>query len=448
LNSYNYPPLVPRSRSLRHALQAVHNPIPFLTGNIRDYGKTYTFHMGGFKKGVVSIDPAFIRHVLQQNHRNYRKSAMQTEILGHYIGKGLLTADGGFWLRQRRMIQPAFHRDKLNELVGVMHDEIVRFFETNWANGSVRDIYQDMHELAFRIIARAMFSSELDEEFVQRISDKITRVQKFVVNRIRQPYLHWWFSISGQFGKYDKLAGSIRQELLAIVRQRQREGVNEERGDLLDMLLATRYEDTGEPMPESQLVDEVLILFVAGHETSANALSWALYLLAKHPGYADKIRHEAQDKYDSIGEVLAKDTTRKVIEETMRLYPPAWIVDRLSNKEDAIGEFSFRADTFLVLFLYGMHHDPDLWPEPEKFDPERFSDENKANHIPHSYLPFGSGPRLCIGHQFAMVEMILALLTACSRFSITLVDEEVRLRPMITLKPEEPMRMQVSRRAN
>lgn len=441
---FDYPPLVPRWISLRNALRLVSNPIPILSENIHNYGKTYTFHIGGMRKGIVTTEPEMIRHILQKNHRNYTKSGMQTDVLGHYVGKGLLTSEGDFWLRQRRLIQPAFHREQLARISEIMYQEIDAYFSWRWNTSGRRDIYREMHTLAFRIVAKALFDADMDEKTLRQLSEQITRVQRFVVRRIRQPYLHPWLHVSGQMRRHDKVSDSSRNILLQIIRQRKEKGAG--RNDLLDLLLSTRYEDTGEPMDETQVLDESLILFIAGHETSANALTWTLYLLSRYPETLEALREEASALPSTMAEAMRMTETIKVIEESMRLYPPAWVIDRLSLGEDAICGFSYPANTFIILYIYGLHHDPDLWPQPERFDPERFSDRNKQEHMPYSYLPFGGGPRLCIGNQFAMLEMILALAYVVRHYDFRLAGPEPEMQPLVTLRPKDGLWMEISAR--
>ena len=443
---YNMPPLVPRIRAVKHALKAVVNPMPFLEGNMADFGTTYTFHSGGMDKGILSADPEIIRHVLQKNHRNYRKSKLQSHILAHYTRRGLLTAEGDFWLRQRRMIQPAFHRTKLDELIFAMQDEVREFFKSKWNVSDLRNVNEDMHELTFRIIARALFSTAMADNEIQTLSDQITRIQAFVIRRIRKPFLQWWLGLSGEMKKHDRITQDVRSTLLGLIRSRKSEPSDLYRNDLLDMLLATRYEDTGEPMSEQQLLDEVLILFVAGHETSANALTWALYLLGRNPQHIERMLGEGPLGEASLKEVMSKSYTRQVIEETMRLYPPAWMIDRVSNNPDEAEGFSWPENTFFLLFLYGMHRNPRIWDDPSAFIPDRFSEVNKKQHQPYSYLPFGAGPRLCIGNQFAMAEMILTLTEIVNNYNFTLLTENASLKPLITLRPGNPIFLEVTER--
>lgn len=436
------PPKVPRRTSLRHAAKAIHNPIPFLKENIKKYGKTYSFHVGGVRQGILTTDPEVIQHILQKNNRNYRKSRMQTDILGHYVGKGLLTSEGEFWLRQRRLIQPAFHRSKLNGLVGIVQNEIEKYFDTNWKNGGRRELYTDMHHLAFRIVARALFSTALDDAEILELSKKISAIQSFVVKRIRQPYLHYWWRMNGQMRLHDKISASVRRTILNVIRSRKESG--DESNDLLNLLLSVRYEDTGEPMSEEQMLDESLILFTAGHETSAVALSWTFYLLAKHPHYLEMIRKETPNEgFSGLEDVMKMQMTTQIIEESMRMYPPAWVIDRLSNSDDAVGGISYPKDTFFILWIYGLHNDPDLWPQPDKFDPGRFDPALKKDRKPFSYIPFGAGPRMCIGHQFAMMEMIQTVAHVTSNYRYQLIDHDVGIKPLVTLRPKSTIPINV-----
>jgi cytochrome P450 len=196
-------------------------------------------------------------------------------------------------------------------------------------------------------------------------------------------------------------------------------------------------------MDEQQVLDESLILFVAGHETSANALSWALYLLSQHPEWHEAVRSENITPSSTLPELMQLDVTRQVINETMRLYPPAWVIDRLSNDDDEILGFRYPKDTYTIQYIYGVHRDPDLWPNPENFQPERFAPEKLKEHVPFSYLPFGGGPRLCIGNQFAMLEMLLVVSYVARHFRLQLVGPHPVVQPLITLRPRGEVRVQL-----
>jgi cytochrome P450 len=226
-----------------------------------------------------------------------------------------------------------------------------------------------------------------------------------------------------------------------VIRARKESG--ETHHDLLDLLLSSRYEDTGEQMHDEQVLDESLILFVAGHETSANALTWCFYLLSRHPEWFAAIRDESTTVASSFAEIMHREVAKQVIHETMRIYPPAWIIDRVSNADDEVLGYRYPKDTMTIQYIYGVHHDPDLWPDPSRFDPSRFSQDKTKDQIPYSYLPFGGGPRLCIGNQFAMLEMLLVLSHVSRQFRLEHFGETPVVQPLITLRPKSAVMMRI-----
>jgi cytochrome P450 len=440
-------PAVPRFKTILNSARFVRNPISVLSENTENYGATYHTYIGGVFPAILSTDAGFIQHVLQKNHRNYKKSPIHFEKLGHFLGNGLLTSDGEYWLRQRRLIQPGFHRDRLAGLTDIMNgvlDDFIASFDRRIAQRQPIDISENMLEVAFRIIARSLFSTDVGEEELEKLSGNITRIQEFLARQIRQPFKEGWFRLSGQVRRHEKLAAESDEIILKYIRERKESGNKQD--DLLQMLLDARYEDTGEGMNEKQLLDETLILFVAGHETSANALTWTWYLLSQHPEAVVKIRREIVEKIGDrppeFADLPKLEYLTQVIEESMRLYPPAWITDRVAVDDDQYNGIDIPKGIAVVTYIYGAHHSPDYWPEPEKFIPERFSKENKKKQAPFSYLPFGGGPRLCIGNNFAMMEMQLALARLVPRYDFRLVEgQSVELQPLITLRPKDGIRM-------
>ncbi len=434
------PPIVPRWLSFVRAFRFVANPIPILDDNLRKYGSSYTFHVGGVEKGIVTVEPEIIQHVLQKNHRNYRKSKLQTDILAQYVGQGLLTSEGAFWLRQRRLIQPGFHRERLAKLVDLMNQEIADFVSALQSRIEVEpkvNMYAEMHRLAFRIVAKTIFSTSLSEERLVELSDLITTIQSFVIRLIRQPYLRPWFRWSGQVKAHKRLARRTRGVLMELISHRLRSGMQKD--DLLQMLIEARYEDTGEMMNLEQLLDECLILFVAGHETSANALTWTSYLLSQHPVYVQRLREElvVQPSPITFEGLPELQLTRQVIEEAMRLYPPAWVIDRVAKEGDQCQGVLIPKNSLVILYIYGAHHNPKIWEDPETFRPERFGNERDEQVPAFAYVPFGGGPRLCIGNNFAMMEMQLILCHLVRYFDFQLSkDQNIELMPMITLRPK------------
>lgn len=450
-SSGKLPPLVPRYLSLLRTAKFITNPIPILGSYLEEYGPTYLFHIGGFKKGFLTTNPEIIQHVLQKNHRNYRKSDIQTGLLAHYIGNGLLTSDGDYWLRQRRLIQPGFHRKRIAGLVPLINNEI-DYTAKRWkkitSKNDPLDLYREMHLLAFRIVAKTLFSTGMSEAQMEQLSEQISAVQKFIVRQIRQPYAQWWLKLSGQVKYHEQLSQSTKGILINIIKQRLSSGKRE--NDLLQILIDARYEDDGTGMTLDQLLDECLIIFVAGHETTANALFWTFYLLAKNPDYIPMIREEAKTwhgtGHPSFDHLPNLPHSLQVIEESLRLYPPAWIIDRVAKEADKVAGYDIPKDTMMILYTYGTHHSNYLWADPEIFKPERFRKDIHTEIHPFAYFPFGGGPRLCIGNNFALMEMQLVLTQLYRHFDFELVSPDAKILPLITLRPAESLLFKVKPR--
>ncbi|MCB0631882.1 MAG: cytochrome P450 [Saprospiraceae bacterium] len=440
-------PQISRLRSFLNTFRFVRDPIGSINDNLAKLGPTYGLYVGGLQPGILTIQPEVIRQILQKNHRNYPKSPMHFKKLAYFLGNGLLTSDGEYWLRQRRLIQPGFHRQRLASLTEIMQQTIekqLNKFEARMAERGEIDIYQEMMEMAFHVVAASLFSINITEEELEELSYSITTLQEFIVLQIRQPYLEPWFRISGQVRKHEQLTG--RADLIIIRTIQKRLNGQESADDLLQMLLDARYEDTGERMNEQQLLDESKIIFVAGHETSANALAWTWYLLANHPEVIAQVREEItrvlDDRRPTFADLPQLTYTTQVIEESMRLYPPAWITDRLTLEADDVEGVHIPAGAMAIPYIYGAHHNSAIWPDPEVFRPERFSPENRKKIPAYAYLPFGGGPRLCIGNNFAIMEMQLILVEMLRRYRFELIPgQEIEMKALITLRPYPGIRM-------
>lgn len=449
----HYPPDVPLLKILRRTPRTARNPIPEFTRYAREYGPTFKLDVGGQRRSYVTTEPEFIQHVLQKNHRNYEKSYIQTEELGRYVGYGLLTNSGASWLRQRRLIQPGFHRRRILGLVGEMQNSIeAHCRELDAAAAANQPLALEVFtlQLTFRIIARAIFTDGFDRPEMEWLDDMMTRIQQYVVYPIRLPFLKWYFNLSGQEARHLRYSAEVEQKILARVEARRR-ATTGPKDDLLQMLLDSRYEDDGQPMEDRRLVHEVMILFAAGHETSANALTWIIYLLDRHPTELEKVRAELHeclgDRNPTPAELRELPYLTATIEEAMRLYPPAWITDRVALNDDRWGEFDIPKDMVVVPFIYGVHHRADLYPDPEKFRPARMLPDRKKERHPFAYIPFGGGPRLCIGMNFAIIEMQLALAFILRRYDFTVLEpERVRAQPYLTLRPRGSVRVRVRKR--
>jgi cytochrome P450 len=455
-------PQVPRRTTLRNSLKAARDPVGALNKLLAQYGDTMRLYLGGVRPSVVTRDPALVQHILQKNHRRYHKSDLTHGLL-RYIGRGLLTNEGADWLRQRRLIQPGFHRQRLAGLTRLMRaaaDEWVAELDALTAASPVAelDAHAAMTRVAFRIVARSVFGNSLGESQLTQLSDWLTAIQAFYVNTIRQPYLRPWHWLRGNYGRHDQLATQLRELVRAAIGRHRAAQAAAPAGaptpdDLLQMLLDARYEDTGEPMTDEQLLDELNILLVAGHETSANALAWALYLLARHPEAQAELVAEIEQVLPGGREPEFEDLPRlpfalQVVQEAMRLYPPAWVVDRVATEADEFQGQPIAKGTLFSLYLYGLHHHPALWPDAEAFRPARFAAGAQPAPPAYGYLPFGSGPRLCVGQHFALTELQLVLIQTLRRYRVELANEaEPVLAPLITLRPGGALPLQFRRRA-
>lgn len=432
---YNYPKSLSILKFFWNAEAIRKNPIPFHNRFFEKYGDTFSVRLSRKKYLLLSRDKEVVEYILRKNHKNYYKSKIQTDYLSKYLGHGLLTINGEYWLQQRRLIQPAFHKQKMEQLVELMQKTIHIELEQLPQDQEV-DVFPIMNRLAFQVVAKSLFHVSASQETLERLQYIIQQVQEFLVKEVRLPHKGWWFKLSGQVKKHLNLSQESRDILQNIIEERKQS--QETHDDLLDMLLATRYEDTGEPMSIKQLIDEITILFVAGHETTANALSFTSWLLAKYPEVQQKVYEEAirvsQNTSNPIEQIQQMEYTKAVIDESMRLYPPAWITDRENLEDDTLTGYHIRKDTLVGISFYELHRHPDYWENPELFNPERFIGTNKKKSA-GVYYPFGAGPRLCIGLGFAIYEMVLAVSHLVKNYSLTTQKEDIKLNPLITLKP-------------
>ena len=418
-------------QSLWRTYKQVKNPIGTIEESMKKYNGTYSVNLGRMNL-IATQDPAFIEYVLKVNHKNYYKSKILTEQLGRFIGNGLLTSNGDYWLKQRRLIQPGFHHERIHSLFTIIKRTVDDFLLT-FPTGENIDIYPFMNKLAFEIVINTLFNIKIPQAKRDELGSFISETQDFVIRDVRQPYKSWWFKLSGEVEKNLKRSAAARQIIREIIQQRKQE--TEKFNDLLDMLLDARYEDTGDAMEEDQVSDEILILVIAGHETTANALSFALYLLANHPAELEKLKRATAGL--SLDEVVKNENLSSVINETMRLYPPAWISDRVALQEDAFRGFKIPKDTIMVLFYYGLHRDGQYFDKPELFQPDRFLKKNADKEKPKAFYPFGSGPRLCIGNNFAMAEMAIFLAEFVARFNVAPTGIAPGVKPLVTLRPDK-----------
>jgi cytochrome P450 len=424
-----------------------HNPVRVLTKYIELHGDTFRFYFGGVKEAIVTINPVVIQHVLKTNSENYHKSEIQKKRMGHFLGKGLLTTEGEAWRTQRRLIQTGFERKQLEVLSSIMQDSLadsLRDFDIQARIGPV-DIYPLMMKITFGMVGRSLFGARLKDEDIELISLAISTVQEFMVRQTIQPYLNPWFAVSGELRRHEEMRARAFGVLLDYIRRRRQEPPGH---DLLQILMDARYSD-GHGMSDDLVLSESMQLLVAGHETSSNALSWLLYLLSSRPDCIDRVRQEFDsvlgERPLSYADVPKFEFTTQVILEALRLYPPFWMVDRMALADDRAGDLDIPRGSTVVVFIYGTHHSPQYWENPETFDEERFSKVKDKLNTPFTHLPFGAGPRGCIGGNYAMLQILMILSVLLRKYDFRLVPgQTIEARPMVILRPEHGIRMTFS----
>jgi cytochrome P450 len=420
------------------------NPVQVLSKYNQEFGDTFRLYLGGLKEAIVTIDPAVIQHVLKTNAENYEKSHIQVSRMGHFLGKGLLTTHGEAWRTQRRLIQKGFAPKQLEALASIMQDslaESLRGFDREIRLGPV-DIYPHFMKMTFAMVARSLFGARLKEEDIDLVSHTICTVQEFIVRQTIEPYMNPWFAVSGELRKHEEMRTHADAVLLEYIKRRRHEPPG---NDLLQTMMDARYSD-GEGMSNELLLSESMQLLVAGHETSSNALSWILYLLSKHPDCLERVRQEVDavlgDEPLNLADVMKFEFTAQVIHEALRLYPPFWMIDRMAVADDRVGDTVIPRGSTVIVYVYGAHHAPRYWRDPETFNPERFTREEMKQRTPFTFLPFGGGPRICIGNQYAMQQILMILSDLLRRYDFELVpNQAIEARPMVILRPKHGIRM-------
>ena len=422
----------------------VANPVKVLSKYGELFGETFRFYLGGFKEAIVTTNPAVIQHVLKTNAENYQKSEIQVKRMGHFLGKGLLTTHGDAWRTQRRLIQKGFDRKQLEALSAIMQDslaESLRDFDLQIQAGPV-DIYPHLMKMTFAMVARSLFGAKLKDQDIEIVSHTICTVQEFIVRQTLQPYLNPWFEVSGELRRHEEMRTRADGILMQYIKTRRQQAPG---NDLLQTLMDARYSD-GEGMSDELVLSESMQLLVAGHETSSNGLSWLLYLLSTRPDCLERVRQE----FDSVlgdapltfSDVPRLEFTTQVIQEGLRLYPPFWMIDRMAVANDRVGDISIPAGSTVIVFVYGAHHASRYWEDPESFDPERFTKANQKLHKPFTHLPFGGGPRGCIGANYAMLQILMILSDLLRKYDFELTPgQEIEARPMVILRPKHGIRM-------
>ncbi|HXB17897.1 MAG TPA: cytochrome P450 [Steroidobacteraceae bacterium] len=400
------------------------------------HGDTYRVFVPARRSYTYVIHhPDDVKRVLVGNHRNYTKGVGldRVKIL---LGKGLMTSEGELWKRQRYMMQPLFHRRVITEfaqLIATANDRFIARWEQLAGRGELVNLTDEMSELTLEIVLRSIFGRDLD-----RLTQQLGGNPFEVVTREQSRDLQFAY-------KFRSLTKLVAQ----LIERRRAEP--EEHFDYVAMLMAARDKETGEPMGARELIDEVMTLIVAGHETTASGLNWSWYLLSQHPEAEARLHAELDAAPELAAPTLAETEalayTSQVVNEALRLYPPGWLLSRRTIGADLLGGFEVPAGTNVLLPLYLLHRHPRYWKEPDRFWPERFAPEHEAERPRFAYMPFAAGPRHCIGETFALYEMLMHLYKVARRYRLVHVpDKPLELEAQINLRTRHPLHVRLEAR--
>jgi cytochrome P450 len=423
------------------------DPLGFLQAAARECGDIVHFKLGPQEVYFLN-HPDYIKDVLVTHHQNFIKGrALQRS--KRLLGEGLLTSEGDFHRRQRRLAQPAFHRARVNSYGHMMTDYAERAAAL-WHDGETLDISQEMMRLTLSIVGKTLFDADVESE-AQEIGAALTDVME-LFNALLLPYSELLEKLPlPQTRRFQRAKDRLDATMYRLINERRQSG--EDHGDLLSMLLLAQDEEgDGRGMTDEQVRDEALTIFLAGHETTANALTWTWYLLSQNPQAEARLHEELDEVLEAGRRPTIEDVpkllyTEMVLAEAMRLYPPAWAIGRLSLKDHEVGGYTIPARSLFILSPFVMHRDERYFPSSSRFDPERWTTQARESRPAYSYFPFGGGPRRCIGEGFAWMEGILLIATIARGWRMRLAaNHPVETNPVITLRPKHGMRMTLSKR--
>ena len=420
----------------------------YLTELARTYGDLVRFPFGPFQVYLVS-HPDYVHQVYVEQASKFHKTRLFKQVLKPSVGNGLLTSDGEFWRRQRRMVQPAFHSKRVESYSGVMVDYTLRMLD-GWAAGQEREIHHDMMRLTMAIVGKTLFDADVSGE-ADRIGQAITTGIE-IDNRKFNRLVQWpGWAPTPDNRKSKQALKVIDDTIMGFIRERRASGEDKAgtRGDLLSMLLLAADEDgAGGGMTDKQARDEAFTLFAAGHETTANALAWTWYLLSQYPQVEARL-HEELDaalggRPPAVQDLARLPYTDWIVKESLRLYPPAWTTTREPQEDVVIGGYPIPKGSTIFLSQWVSHRDPRTFDQPERFVPERWADGFEKQLPKGAYFPFAMGPRICIGNTFALMEARLVLAAMAQRYRLELLPgQTIAPQPLITLRPRDGIRMRV-----
>jgi cytochrome P450 len=410
------------------------SPIDFLVQTARRYGDVSRFRAGS-RRGYLISHPDLIKEVLVTQQSSFIKEDSFKRIK-NIMGDGLLTSEGAFYLRQRRLVQPAFHRQRIAAYGKIMSDYAADIF-SRWHDGEEIGIFQEMNRLTLNIVAKTLFDTNLESD-AKEIGEAATTILQAAPFSLDSEENYTLLNEE----KVQEAKNNLDKIIYRLIDERQKSG--KDKGDLLSMLMFSN--EGNEKMSNEELRDEAVTILMAGHETVATALTWSWYLLSQNPECQEKLRDELkgvlEDRTPSVEDMPQLEYTKKILTESMRIYPPVWAVIRLAIKDCEIGNTRIPKDSVVLMSQYVLHHDSRFFENPEDFLPDRWTDEMQKNLPQFAYFPFGGGIRRCIGEQFAWMEGILLIASIAQKWQFQLVpNQTVQFEPLITLRPKYEIKM-------
>ena len=416
------------------------DPLGFLLKTAEEYGDVVRYVLGG-RYVYLFRHPELVKEILVTKQHDFVKGR-GLEWAKRFLGEGLLTSEGEQHRRQRRLAQPAFHRQRIASYATVMVEMTARR-RASWRAGETIDLSTELMALTMAIAGKTLFDSDVERE-APEIGAALSRVMA-LFPRFAMPFA-WLVERLPLQSNRDFVSSRERLDatIYRIIAERRQSG--RDHGDLLSMLMMARDEEDGTGMTDLQLRDEVMTLFLAGHETTANALAWTFYCLSQNPAAAAALHQEIDrvlaGRLPTFDDLPQLAITERVFAESMRLYPPAWAFGRRTLREVSIGEYTIPENTYVVMSPFVGHRDPRFFPDPLRFDPDRFTPEAKAERAKFAYFPFGGGARQCIGESFAWMEGTLLIASIAQRFRLSLAPgARVETQALITLRPRYGMKM-------
>jgi len=414
------------------------DPLAFFTNLAREQGDIALFRLGDHEHNLYLLNhPDYIREVLVTQDRNFRKW-FAVDRLREVLGEGLFVSEGEFHLRQRRLSQPAFHHERIASYADQMVS-LARRLREHWGAGTVIDVCREMNWLALMIVASTLFGADVESD-----AEGIRAALSEILHQFER-------SVLPQADRVDFESAMSRLDTVVYSIIKQRRASSADRGDLLSMLLLAEDSEAGGKMSDLQVRDEVMTIFLAGHETSANALAWSWYLLSQHLEVEAQFHNEVDRILDGraprLDDVAKLDLTARIFAEALRLYPPLWAIGRRAIRECRIGDCTIRPGSVVILCQYVTHRDPRWFPHPEAFDPGRWTAEGRSARPRFSYFPFSAGSRSCLGEAFAGMEGVLCLATLGQEWRLRLVPgHPIALQPQLTLRARNGIKMRIESR--